>query len=276
MASAYKTSAALYDFFASNPVHPTVASGEILKLQNLQSGIYPLSAGTYKIDPAGRLGHRFFLRITGTVVLQTVGGTHVATIKVDYGRSSRVVEVLFLSETEAVVSSGISKDGFIDLPFTRWREVTTNDIGAAAAAGGTLATDTTPAYEYINGDTNSGHRLLWAASNQDPITTQFTLPYDFDATQPLIIHMTGLMAGTSNTPVMDCDAFFGEQDTKIEDASAAFSDTLEERIITIAAADYAASTSGSPQTVSIELTPGAHGTDALTLYQIWATYTKKF
>lgn len=161
--------------------------------------------------------------------------------------------------------------GFIDLPLAIWREVGTNDIQNLAAHGGEMAKDSTPIFEFTNGDADSALRLRWVASDSNAIALQATLPPDFDDTADLVIHLRAAMAGTTNTPVIDCDAFFNEGDTKVEDASAAITGTtVAEYTITIAAADIPA----GAQTVSLELTPGAHTTDALYVYAIWLEYTK--
>jgi hypothetical protein len=176
---------------------------------------------------------------------------------------------------QAIYTHLTSTHGFIDLPLSSWREVSSNDIINAAGNGGVMGTDTTPAYEYTNGDSDSQHRLLWAAGNADPITRQFVLPPDVDTAQPLRLRIVGKMSGLSDTPVMDVDTFFGSGDTKVEDATGAFSDSEVVVTATIAAADYGAPLDLNYQTVSIELTPGAHGSDSLAVYAIYVEYTRK-
>jgi hypothetical protein len=177
----------------------------------------------------------------------------------------------YVSNTADLYVQALSTQGFIPLPLTNWREITSNDITNIAGIGGLLCTDTTPALETVNGDTDGQIRLLWAAANADPIATQVTLPPDLDRTAPIVVNIRGKMAASADTPVMDIDTFFDEGDTKVEDATAAFAATVGNKTGTIAAADIP-STANS---MSIELTPGSHGTDTLAVYAIWLTYTKK-
>jgi hypothetical protein len=164
-----------------------------------------------------------------------------------------------------------SAQGFIPVPLTSLREVTTNDIPNAAGNGGVLATDSTPTLEYTNGDTDSCLRVLWAASNADPVCFQVPLPPDLNDAADVVIHFRAAMAGATDTPVLSADCFFNEGDTKVEDDSAAVTGTtFAEYTITVAAADVPA----GAQTLSCELTPGAHTTDTLSLTALWIEYTR--
>jgi len=159
--------------------------------------------------------------------------------------------------------------GWLGIPLTDWREVGTNDIQNLAAHGGILAKDATPNLEFTNADTDSAIRLTWDASDSNAIATQIPLPPDLNAGADLVLHMRAAMAGTTDTPVIDADSFFNEGDTKVSDASAAITGaTVAEYTITIAAADIPA----GAQTLSIELTPAAHTTDALYVYATWMEY----
>ena len=93
-------------------------------------------------------------------------------------------------------------DGFIPISLPTWREVSGDDIGVVGLAnpGGILATDSTPAYEYINGATDKGLRLRWAASNVDKIAVSVPLPPDLDDAQPISFHMMAQMAGATDVP----------------------------------------------------------------------------
>lgn len=190
----------------------------------------------------------------GTLGAGTVGTTNLATGAV----------------TAAKLSATL-KTGFIPLPLVNWREVASNDIQALAAHGGILAKDSTPILEFTNGDTDSAIRLRWAASDSNAIAIQVPLPPDLDTASDVELHLRAAMAGATDTPVISNDAFFNEGDTKVEDDSAAITGTTPaEYTITIAAADVP---SGA-QTLSLELTPGAHTTDALYVYAAWLEYTR--
>jgi hypothetical protein len=163
-----------------------------------------------------------------------------------------------------------SAQSFIPLKLTDFREVGSNDIQNLAAHGGILAKDSTPILEYTNGDTDSALRLRWAASDSNPIVAAVPLPPNLNDAANLVVHFRAAMAGATDTPVIDCDSHFNEGDTKVEDASAAVTGTsFAEYTITIAAADVPA----GAQTVTLELTPAAHTTDALYVTAIWLEYT---
>lgn len=170
----------------------------------------------------------------------------------------------------AVKLSTTLKTGFIPVSLASVREITTGAFINAAGNGGVLASDTTPILTTINGDTDGAWRLAWAASNNDAIGFQVPLPPDLDEASVVEIHLRAYMAGATDTPVISADSYFDEGDTKVEDDSAALDATPTERIITIAAADVPA----GAQTLSVELTPGAHTTDILYVTAIWVEYTR--
>ena len=151
---------------------------------------------------------------------------------------------------------------FIPIPMTTvWESDGTN---ASALTG-----STTPILDMANGDTDSGMILTWAASNSDAIIFQTPLPPDIDVTADVVVHFRAKMAGSTDTPTVASDAYFNEGDTKVEDVSAALGATYAEKTITIAAADVPA----GAQTLTVELTPGAHTTDILYMSAIWIEYT---
>lgn len=161
--------------------------------------------------------------------------------------------------------------GFIPLPLANWREVSANDIQNLASVGGLLASDSTPILEYTDGDTDSALRLRWAAGDANPIVAQVPLPPDLDPDEDVELHLRAAMGGATDTPVISADSYFNEGDTKVEDDSAAVDGTtVAEYTITIAAADVP----GGAQTLTVELTPGAHATDALHVYAIWLEYAR--
>lgn len=170
-----------------------------------------------------------------------------------------------------VIGSNTAATGFVGVPLTSVREVTSNAIPNAAGNGGLLASDTTPILNFTNADTDSALRLSWASSNSDAITFQVVLPPDLNDAKDVVLHFRAAMAGATDTPVISADTFFNEGDTKVEDDSAAVTGTTyAEYIVTIGAADVPA----GAQTMSVELTPGAHTTDALYMTAVWVEYTK--
>lgn len=207
--------------------------------------------------------------------LAAVGSGSTATIEVAHPDAGGWVGSVATGDiaTGAVTAAKLAttlKTGFVPVPLTAVREATANDIPAAAAHGGVLAKDTTPIFEFTNGDTDSALRLNWAASNSDAIVFQVPLPPDLDVASDVEVHLRAAMASTTDTPVIDIDSYFNEGDTKVSDASSALSDTIAELTIAIDAADVPA----GAQTLTVELTPAAHTTDALHLYALWVEYTR--
>lgn len=194
--------------------------------------------------------------------------TTKADVNVEFGSSDASINT---GKVTAAKLSTTLKTGFAPVPLTNVREVVSNNIPNAAAIGGVLASDSTPIFEFTNGDTDSALRLRWAASNSDPIVFQVPLPPDLDEASAVEIHLRAAMGGATNTPVVSADSYFNEGDTKVEDDSAAITGTTPaEYTITIAAADVPA----GAQTLTVELTPGAHTTDTLLLYAVWVEYTR--
>lgn len=162
--------------------------------------------------------------------------------------------------------------GLIQVPLATLRELTTGAVPNGAANGGLLASDTTPILNTVNGDTDGALRLSWAASNSDAIGFQAVLPSDVDVDSPITVHFRAAMAGATDTPTLALDTYFNEGDTKVEDATAAVTGaSYAEYSATIAAADIP----DGAQTVSVEVTPGAHTTDALYVTAVWIEYTRK-
>lgn len=162
--------------------------------------------------------------------------------------------------------------GRIGIPLESLRETDGTNIPNAAGNGGILASDTTPVLDYANGDTDSAFDLTWAASNQDAVAFQFMVPTDYDEASNMVLNIKAAMGGATDTPTIALDTYFGLGDTKVEDATGAVTGaTPAVYTATIAAADIPASAT----IATIELTPGAHTTDALVVYEIYLTYTKE-
>lgn len=196
----------------------------------------------------------------------------INVMKIAAGSNTGTVGTSDIS-TGAVTAAKLAttlKTGFIPVSLADVREITTGAFINAAGNGGILATDTTPILNTINGDTDGAWRLAWAASNSDAIGFQMPLPPDLDEASVVEIHLRAYMAGATDTPVISADSYFDEGDTKVEDDSTALDATPTEKIITIAAADVPA----GAQTLSVELTPGAHTTDILYVTAIWVEYTR--
>lgn len=196
----------------------------------------------------------------------------INVMKIPAGSNTGTVGTSDIS-TGAVTAAKLSttlKTGFIPVSLSSVRELSTGAFINAAGNGGVLASDTTPILTTINGDTDGAWRLAWAASNNDAIGFQVPLPPDLDDASDVTIHIRAYMAGATDTPVISADSYFNEGDTKVEDDSAALSASAAEKTITIDAGDVP---SGA-QTLSVELTPGAHTTDILYVTAIWVEYQR--
>jgi hypothetical protein len=231
--------------------------------------IYYVDADTPKLSK--KASGYFFGYAIGTV---TSGATStISVLKVPAGSWTGTVETGDIA-TGAITAAKLSttlKTGFISVPLATLREVSSNAIPNAAGNGGLLASDTTPVLNLTNGDTDSALRVLWAATNADPVIFQVALPPDLDEASNVEVHFRAAMEGATDTPVISADSYFNEGDTKVEDDSPAVTGTTPaEYTITIAAADVPA---GS-QTMTVELTPGAHGDDDLYVYAIWVEYVR--
>jgi hypothetical protein len=248
-------------------------TGNIFQQFNIAYGTASVGAGTYTLPDNGL---PMYVRATGAVTIQSEAAVTVATLA-----SGEVQLFVPLSATtwatpgtESTISGTTLGTGFIDLPLVNWRKVTSNDITNAAGNGGVGATDSTPALEYVNGDTQSTLQWLWAAAGVDPIVTQVMLPPDLDDTQPIVFHATGIVGGVADTPLLSLDSYFygatGDGGTKVEDNTGSFGDGTSEVTATIAGSDVIAGT------LTIEVTPAAHGTDTLAVFSTWLTYTRAF
>lgn len=170
------------------------------------------------------------------------------------------------------IDGPFARVGFIPIPLADLREVASNNLLNAAGNGGLLATDTTPIFEYTNGNTDSSLRLRWASSNSDAFTYQVTLPPDLDPSNPINIRYLAAMGGATDVPVLTCDHFFNVGGTIRTVATGAVTGTTV-AIYTVSI--VAASIPTQPLTLSVEVTPGAHTTDTLLLYAVWLEYTRR-
>lgn len=193
----------------------------------------------------------------------TVKSTTAATVSVaDTGAFTAAATVeAALAEIYQHIQSA---QAFLPVPLTTLLETdATNTVAALGPA-------TTPTLDMANGDTDSGLVVTWAASNSDAVLFQTPLPPDLDTTADLVIHFRAKSGGATDTPTIASDAYFNEGDTKVEDASSALGAAYAENTITIAAADIPA----GAQTLTVELTPGAHTTDTVVLSALWIEYTR--
>lgn len=145
------------------------------------------------------------------------------------------------------------------IALTSWREVTTGGaVGNAAANGGILASDTTPV---LGVDANEGMQISWATGNVDDIATSITTPARMDITRDAYLDLW-VLSGTTNAATMVVETSDNGSAKVTDSASDAstLSATLHKITATIAAGDIAAGA-----TLTINLTPPTHATDAIVL-----------
>ena len=173
-----------------------------------------------------------------------------------------------------------SQKFWVPVPFTAMREVVSNDltgtasIGADGSAGIAITTvlhkHSSPSLGFTNGDTDSAFILDWTNNTSDVVAFQVPLPPHLDPSEDLYVKIYGRMAGTTDTPVLAADTYFGLGDTKVEDNSGSVTGTAPATyVITIASADIPI---GAPS-VTVELAPAAHTTDDLYMYSVWVEGT---
>lgn len=172
----------------------------------------------------------------------------------------------------SLYTTATSAQGFIPLTLDKWLLIATNDIPAIAVAsgnGGKLASDTAPALKRVNGATDKCLTIDWAASSSVEITQGFCYPPDMDVTAAYTVNLRVKMAGATDTPTIAIGVFEGIGDTNRGATSGAASATLG----TVSAS--VTPTGGHPNFASVSLTPGAHTTDILHLYEAYILYKKK-
>jgi hypothetical protein len=267
------------------------SSGGTFEQKGMAYGTATVGAGTYILPDDGL---PMIVRATGAVVINSEASVMVTTLA--DGQAAIFLPLTSTTWSAVILDTGASASlkeleatlttqyGYIYIPLTSWREVVSNDVAALATAGttgsgGVLATDTTPTLEYVNGDTDSTLRMLWATSNVDPIVTQVMLPSDCDISAGIAFKAAGLMSGSSNAPVLSLDTYFyagaAVVTAKVEDDTTAFGPALSTVTASIATGDIPSTAAGVPVFATIEVTPGAHATDTLQITGTWIQYTKK-
>jgi len=157
----------------------------------------------------------------------------------------------------------------IRLSLNDFREVdASSDVGAIAANGGILASDTTP---ILRGDAAETQEISWAASNSDPIAAQVALPVDFNGADDVGIELQ-VNSGTTDPATFTVETGW-DSGALVSDSATdgAKSATTHKITGTIAAADIP----DNAEYLTIVLTPGAHTTNAIQLKSVRLTYVPK-
>jgi hypothetical protein len=184
--------------------------------------------------------------------------TTAATVSIaDAG--SHTAEVTVEGATQEIYQNILSVQNFIPVLLASLFETDGTNLVALLGIG------TTPVLDMAGGDADSSLEVNWVASNSDAVLFQVPLPPSLDVGADLVIHFRAKSGGATDTPTIASDAFFNEGDTKIEDVSSALGAAFAENTITIANGDIPT----GAQTLTVELTPGAHTTDTVVISSIW-------
>ena len=128
--------------------------------------------------------------------------------------------------------------------------------------------NTDPSYQRVNGATDKAARLIWATSSVIEVDfPPFVLPPDIDSTAVLTVKVAGTCIDANTLAI---SYFEGVGDTNAGGATGALTSGVTVVSREIAAADVGAAGAA----VTIGLTPGAHGSNALHVYAAWVEYTR--
>jgi hypothetical protein len=141
-----------------------------------------------------------------------------------------------------------------------FRETDANGaVGAIAANGGILASDTTPIMRDTSGKISQ--EISWAASNSDPILLQKMLPEEFTGAENVVIELW-VNSGTTDAATFTCGTSWdGGTTVSTTVTDGAKSATTHKITATIPASSLPT----NPSFVTLMLTPGAHTTNAIQL-----------
>lgn len=181
----------------------------------------------------------------------------------------------FSTLTGTIVAANLPanlKTGYIPLSMWTSRIIAANAISNTTEAG-VPDGNTNPLIERVNGATDKQSRVSWAASNSAELQFEpIALPADCDTSAAITVNMLAAMAGATDTPTVTIGWFSGIGDTTQGGVTAAVTGTtIANYNVSIAAS--VANTAIKP--ISIQIIPGTHTTDALRVYSMWVSYTRK-
>jgi len=172
----------------------------------------------------------------------------------------------------------------VPIPLGAVREVDSNEIpnwtdspntNDPSGAAGLISNSTTPLLEFQNGDTDSSFRLNWAGGDTDPVSAAVSLP-NLDSDEPVEVRLLAGMGASGDTPVINGDLYLTNASNaggaaKREDSTDNVNDTVAEHVLTITDSNVIE----PPATLTVELTPAAHSSQALHLYALWVEYWRQ-
>jgi hypothetical protein len=164
----------------------------------------------------------------------------------------------------------VGKIGSIWLPLTAARKVVANDVPAIAAAGGVLASDTTPILKRVNTATDKALTVHWAATDVIEIQWATFQPPDLDFSKPVYVKFNGTKVSGTDTVAMAVGFWVGVGGSNLGGDTSALTNTLTTYTSTIAATNFTSTT--KPWNVTLK--PGAHANDVIQVYGAWLEYTR--
>jgi hypothetical protein len=165
----------------------------------------------------------------------------------------------------------------LELPLRNFAAVQSNDVPniAGTPAGGVLALNSAPAFKRANAATDKALQILWAASSSVEITQGFVTPPDMDLSKNFNVSLLAAMAGLTDTPTVAIDVFGATGDTNRGGNTPALGLAPLTPPPVPVSITVTPGNSTTPNFFSISITPGAHTTDALSLYGAYITYSRK-
>lgn len=151
-----------------------------------------------------------------------------------------------------------------------FREADANaDVGAIAANGGILASDTTPIMRGAAGLITQ--EISWAASNSDPITCELPLPPDFDGRSDVTVELK-VNSGTTDPATFTVASSWDGGATVTDTATDGAKSATTHKVTTIISKD---DIPDNAEHLTLLLTPGAHTTNAIQLQGVRLLFTKQ-
>lgn len=157
----------------------------------------------------------------------------------------------------------------VDIPLHSWRLAADYTVLTAATIPGVVINDNGPAIE-------------WAATETAAILAQVKVPGDYDAVaDSLTLNLQVLKEGATDNVTVGVAVYVSPEagggrgadlnPTDPTTGAAAFDGTDDPGLLT---ASLSGNSVVAGDTLTVVLTPGAHGTDAIELWASWLTYGK--
>ena len=248
---------AVHGSFAPNGSSAIVAAsneGKGFSVARTSTGLFTLTMDN--AYPALVAGDVTVQRPSGSAPTLAQLGSYVAAsktlgINTYVGGSAATIPVPLTSLRETVQNNGSS-----NVPEVSDDPATDDPDGF----GGLLAQNTTPILDFINPSTDRALAVLWPAADRTVIAFQVPLPTNLNTSSAINVAVRAAMGGTTDTGSIALSTYFNEGDTAVADSISGISGT------SYAAYNGIISPGDIPtgaKTMTCELTPGAHGNDAL-------------